>query len=251
MARYPRATWRPLPEATSEPLIDASQVILHTAVSNANSLYGYFAAEKVTLESHFYVNESAVEQYIDTSRQADANRYANVRAISIETWDGGDPNHVPWTPRQLDLLVDLVAWSCRTHGIPARQCTSPTAPGIGWHSMWGAPSDWTPAKGKTCPGPLRIAQIPEIIRRVQAALGAPAPVSEVPEEDDDMAYLLISAPSRPTALLVAGRSFAKLRDTSSVNSLKTAGVEQASLSTVDYDSIERAMAATEVRLLEG
>jgi hypothetical protein len=178
VARYPHAHWRPLPEAGNEPAITARQVILHTAVSNAGSLFDYFARADVAVESHFYVSQNGCEQYIDTARQADANRNANARAISIETWDAGDPAHTPWTPRQLDLLVDLVAWCCRTHGIPARRCTSPTAPGIGWHTMWGAPSEWTPAAGKTCPGAPRIAQIPDLIRRVQLKLSG--------AEEDDM-----------------------------------------------------------------
>lgn len=180
MARYPQASWRPLPEATREPLITATQVILHTAVSGAASLYGYFARQDVVVESHFYVNQEGVEQYVDTSRQADANRDANVRAISIETWDGGDPEHTPWTPRQLDLLTDLLVWCCRTHGIPATRCLNWSAPGIGWHSMWGAPSHWTPVAGKTCPGRPRIQQVPVLIERVTGILTTP------PGEESDL-----------------------------------------------------------------
>lgn len=175
MARYSQAIWRPLPEASREPLITATQVILHTAVSGASSLYGYFARDDVGVESHFYVNKSGVEQYVDTSRQADANLDANVRAISIESWDGGDPEHTPWTPHQLDLLAELLDWCCRTHGIPVRQCPAWDAPGVGWHSMWGAPSHWTPVAGKTCPGGPRIAQVPDLIARVAAG--------QLPEED--------------------------------------------------------------------
>lgn len=170
MARYSKAVWKPMPEAESEPRITATQVILHSAVSGAASLYGFFSRDDVTLESHFYVNQTGVEQYQNTSRQADANRDANVRAISIESWDNGDPNRVRWTPTQLDLLVDLVTWCCRTHNIPARQCPAWDQPGIGWHSMWGAPSHWTPSAGKTCPGTARIPQIPDLIKRVQQQL---------------------------------------------------------------------------------
>ena len=151
MARYPAAAWRPLPEATREPLITATQVILHTAVSGAASLYGHFSRDDVDLESHFYVYQTAVEQYVDTGRQADANRTANIRAISIETWDDGNPALVGWTPVQMDRLVELVAWLCRTHGIPARLCAAHDASGIGWHVMFGAPGPWTPV-AKSCPG---------------------------------------------------------------------------------------------------
>lgn len=170
MPRYSAATWKPLPEADREPLITATQVICHSAVSDAASLWPYFARDDVVLESHFYVNEQGgVEEYIDTDRQADANLTANVRAISIETWDGRDPDHTPWNPAQLDALTELIAWCCRTHDIPALKCAGPSGPGIGWHTMWGAPSPWTPVQ-KTCPGAPRIAQMPDLIARVWATV---------------------------------------------------------------------------------
>lgn len=166
-----------MPEWQSEPQITATQVILHSAVSGASSLYGYFSRDDVTLESHFYVNQEAVEEYQDTARQADANLDANIRAISIESWDNGTPDTTPWTDRQLDLIVDLVAWCCQTHRIPARRCPAWDQPGIGYHSMWGAPSHWTPSAGKTCPGKARIKQFDLIIERVQQKLSG---------EEDDM-----------------------------------------------------------------
>jgi hypothetical protein len=190
MARYPAAAWRPLPEADREPLITATQVILHTAVAKASSLYGYFSRADVTVESHFYVNQTGVEQYVDTARQADANRNANVRAISIESWDNADPEHTPWTETQMDLLVDLVAWSCRTHGIPVVKCAGPNGPGIGWHSMWGAPSPWTPVPGKTCPGGPRIAQMPELIARVRALVNEEEEDVALTEEEHKVLYSL-------------------------------------------------------------
>lgn len=183
MARYPGGTWRPLPEANREPLITATQVILHTAVSDAASLYHYFARDDVYLESHFYVDHvGQVEQYVDTSRQADANRHANVRAISIETWDGGDPDRTPWNQAQLAALEDLLVWCCRAHGIPARPCPAHDLPGIGWHTMWGAPSAWTPV-AKGCPGRPRKVQCPPLIARVAAKL------TPRPEEDDPLSAL--------------------------------------------------------------
>lgn len=176
MVRYPAAEWRPLPEANREPMITASQVILHTAVSAAASLWPYFARPDVTVESHFYVDQHGrVEQYIDTARQADANRTANARAVSIETWDGGNPADTPWNPPQLRALEDLLVWLCRTHRIPARQCPAHDQPGVGWHTMWGAPSPWTPV-AKDCPGRPRKAQCPPLIARVAARLA--------PKEDD-------------------------------------------------------------------
>jgi len=46
--------------------------------------------------------------------------------------------------------------------IPRRRATAATGPGargLGHHSLFGAPSAWTPARGKTCPGrPARVRQ---------------------------------------------------------------------------------------------
>lgn len=222
MARYSGAVWRPLPESSAEPIITPTQVILHTAVSAADSLFGYFSRSDVSVESHFYVNQSAIEQYQDTQRQADANNDANARAISVETWDNGDPDHTPWTPTQMGLLAELVAWCCRQHAIPARQCPAWDAPGIGWHSMWGAPSRWTPVPGKTCPAGPRIAQMPELIARVQAILN--------PTEDDvtDAEHKMLADINHRTS-----------DHSSKINSIKT-----------DVDALQAGQAAMQAQLTE-
>ena len=162
MAIYPGAVVKLIPRH-NKPL-RATQLVLHTAVSGAASLYGYFANPNTDVASHFYVREDGtVEQYVDTRFQAPANRNANASAISVETWDGGQPNTTPWNARQLVALVALAVWANRVHGVPLRLCSSPTAAGVGFHSMWGAPSAWTPAAGKTCPGTARIPQVASII----------------------------------------------------------------------------------------
>jgi hypothetical protein len=114
---------------------------------------------------------------VDTEVRADANRRANLRpdgtgAISIETEDEGDPVGVPWTAEQLGTIKAIIRWAHVTHGIPMTICHSPSAPGLGYHSMWGAPSDWTPSAGKTCPGPTRIIQFHGIVKDLQLNPGA-------------------------------------------------------------------------------
>jgi hypothetical protein len=230
MALYPKAIWRPLPENQTQSHILATQVILHTAVSGASSLFGYFARSDVVVESHFYVNLTGVEQYMDTDRRADANRLANVRAISIETWDGGAPERTPWTPTQMDLLVELVVWCCTTHNIPAQFCPAWDQPGIGWHVMFGAPGPWTPVQ-KSCPGAPRIAQMPELLGRVQAVL-AGAPIKPpVPEEENEM--LIISTSGQPPALLDGGR-MVPFGDPDTLAKLSGAGAKHIAVSAEDY-----------------
>lgn len=197
MAIMPTAVQRLLqPENRTEPAITATQLIYHTAVDakGPTNLPGYFDREDIGLESHFWVpNDGTIVQMMDTGRQADANYTANVRAISVETEDDGDPEGNPWTTAQLAALVDIAVWCHRTHGIPIRRCPAHNQPGVGWHSMWSypdpinltgrpIPSPWTPALGKTCPGRTRIRQlighvIPTAAARVNAGGGPSVPAT--------------------------------------------------------------------------
>lgn len=232
MARYGRALWRPLPENETQGQITPTQVILHTAVDapGPTDLYRYFERRDITLESHFWLPLSkAMEQFIDTNRSADANFRANRRleadrwvgAISVETEDEGRPNELPWNEYQQEQLVDFLVWAHKTHGIPLKMCESWTGAGIGYHSMWGAPSNWTPARGKTCPGPARIAQIPGLIVRAKLKLGGNLPPSDSPippqpinsTEDDMFWFRLTDGPYKDAILFVSGKSFWHLTPT--------------------------------------
>lgn len=159
-----------LPENKVQSKITPDQLIFHSAVDakGETDLYGFFNGKGVNVESNFFVQmDGDIIQYMDTERRADANYYANRRAISIETEDDGKPDITPWTPEQVKSLIRLGVWIVKVHPlIKAEQCNHWDSPGIGWHTMWGAPSNWTPTKGKTCPGRVRIAQMPHIIREI-------------------------------------------------------------------------------------
>lgn len=170
MSRYPTAEWRPLPESERQPLMVARQLILHSIVGSAAAAFNLFRGES-KLESHFIVpKQGAPWQLVDTGRTADANGEANVRAISAETEDNGNPDTDPWNDNQLNQLVALALWAEAEHGIPLRRIPSPKEPGIGYHTMFGAPGPWTRVRGKTCPGVVRIAQFNEVLlpRIIQA-----------------------------------------------------------------------------------
>jgi hypothetical protein len=164
----PFAEWRPLPEATSQPPITPRVVIYHTMVGGLPGTEKHFR-DQTGIESHFGVGgptdgpdlDGTLWQWMDTDRQADANLNANDFAISIETSDGGDPNR-PWSDRQLATLVRLGNWLADHYLIPRRQCPAWDRSGFGWHVMFGAPGPWTPV-AKTCPGPVRIRQLREIV----------------------------------------------------------------------------------------
>jgi hypothetical protein len=213
MATFPGASVQLLAQTGQQPRIRPTIVILHTHVGPRGG--GHVHPGK-SLEWHFDVAVGgAVRQWVSTDVRADANWRANsftrngerLGAISIETGDqhfDGDPGLArSWSDLgQFDALVELVTWCCRTHGIPAQECSAWDGAGIGYHSMWGINergagdgrfgryevpesmgggtarlnNPWTTALGKTCPGPGKIAEFPAVLAAVQARLGGePAP----------------------------------------------------------------------------
>lgn len=170
MALCPFASHKLLPESATQPKIIPRIVILHSAAGRG-SLYNFFKNSS-SLESHFWVSSTGViEQYMDTNVRADANRHANGFAVSIETESTAAATE-RWTPEQAAAIVRLTDWLCSSYAIPRRLCDRWDGSGIGYHIQFGAPGPWTPV-AKSCPGPARIAQMPEIIAAVQKA-AAPA-----------------------------------------------------------------------------
>ena len=160
-----------LPEWNRQPRITPTTIIDHSIVGSALGAWYYFR-DQTGIESHFIVRgarsgsaDGRIWQLMDTGRQADANLNANAFAISIETEDNGDPDDFPWSRAQLASLRWLHAKLRAVHPtIPRRRCPSPRGGGLGYHTMWGAPSAWTPVAGKTCPGkPVRVRQWEQIL----------------------------------------------------------------------------------------
>jgi len=172
IARCDFAIWREIPDNRRQPTMRATQVIMHSMASPGTTpqdLIRYWSQPGTPLESHFIVGrDGRAWQLVDTGRSADANYRANRRpdgtgAISIETEDNiGNPDTLPWTAAQIDTLVRLALWAARVHGIPRRRCPSPSSPGVGFHTLFGAPSEWTPVS-KTCPGTIRIRQFNQTV----------------------------------------------------------------------------------------
>jgi hypothetical protein len=179
LTRCPLATWRPLPESASEPLITPTQLIFHTMVGTLAGTEAMFR-DRSSLESHYGLGckrcpgGAELRQWMQLDRQADANRAANARAHSIETCDhftGGTYTNPPWDADQVAKLIALGRWECANFAIPRRICRTPTDPGLGWHGMWDntsfelpdGTSPWSPSAGKTCPNPTRAAQLRTVI----------------------------------------------------------------------------------------
>lgn len=174
MAICPFAVQKLITPGVNDPRIRPTQAILHVAATSADSLLDYFRFRSGGIESHFYIKwDGTIEQYRDTAYEADANWLANPRAVSIETqgWANGT-----WNKRQIRSLKRLLLWLHETHpNIPLVPCTGPYGPGVGYHTMWGAPSEWTPV-AKSCPGPNRIIQFnDELVPWMDSVTNPPAP----------------------------------------------------------------------------
>lgn len=179
MAICPFAVWEPLPENANAPVIDPDMFIMHSAVSKATDLRGYFAREDVVVESTFYINEQGtLFQFMDTCRMADANYGANGRAVSVETWDNGDPDHIPWNEAQVATLIRLGQWLVAAHPkIAVRRAPAYNQSGIGGHSDF---PQWSNVRGKTCPGLARRPQVDGIIAAIAGTPGTPVTPTPVP-----------------------------------------------------------------------
>lgn len=180
MAWYPKAVRREIAPGANDPAIRVVGAILHVDAGNASSLFNYFNGPSGGIESHFHIRkDGVVEQYRDTGREADANYKANsfldgdVRKgyVSVETQglEAGE-----WTPEQVAAIKALLSWLSATHGFPLRKCRDPRDPGVGFHTLFGAPSAWTPVS-KSCPGPDRKRQFERVLVPWFAAASAPKP----------------------------------------------------------------------------
>ncbi|WP_128977289.1 peptidoglycan recognition protein family protein [Streptomyces roseicoloratus] len=166
MAWYPGATKYELqPESDQQPEIRPTQFIAHSIIApwTAKRVYEYWR-DSTNLESHFGLGyEGDLGQFIGTETRADANYRANLRpdgtgAVSIETasnLEGSDP----WTPAQVERLIELGVWLHRTHGIPLRICRTASDPGFGYHRLH---ADWA-KDGTDCPGDARVRQFTEVV----------------------------------------------------------------------------------------
>lgn len=159
----PGAIQKPITPGANDPVIKPCGVVLHTAVSRSDSLHDFFATKSGGIESHFYVRtDGTIEQYRSIFREADAQLDGNsfmrngvlVGFVSVETEGMGDDT---WTPAQLMAIKKIIVWVRIQSPFPWRVCPAWNEPGIGYHTLFGAPSHWTPV-AKVCPGPDRIRQ---------------------------------------------------------------------------------------------
>jgi hypothetical protein len=169
MSKVPGYTWMPTPGIENDPLIKSVGLILHVDGGNASSLFKYFSGPSGGIESTLFCKKAKGpgEQYRDTGREADANLKANswvaggirygFTSLETQGYASGE-----WNDWQLSEIKRTIMWGHEHHSWQLRVCPGPYSGGIGYHTMWGAPSAWTPV-AKSCPGKDRIAQFHDII----------------------------------------------------------------------------------------
>lgn len=193
MAWYPEAVKKVIKPGPNDPPIIVVGAILHVDSGNSADLFKYFSEQSDGVESHFHIPKAGpLIQMRDTHFEADANLKANsfykngqrYGFVSIETqgFDKGE-----WNEHQLAQIKRLLRWLSETHNFPLTKCTNPQGPGVGYHTLFGAPGPWTPF-AKTCPGADRVRQFNgELVAWMEA--GAPAgsdvPIGKGLDMDED------------------------------------------------------------------
>lgn len=165
MAWYPGADRHNIPPGPSDPPIQARIICMHTMAGWIQGAENRFK-DGSGIEAHFGVAmDGRCWQWRDTAFQADAQAAGNGYCISVETEDGGHPE-TPWTPRQFQVLVDLLTWLGHEHAIPMRLVRTTDDRGIGYHRQF--PS-WNP-HNHSCPGDVRLRQLAtELLPALQGA----------------------------------------------------------------------------------
>ena len=170
---YPKAIVKNIPPGSNDPAIIPCGVVLHVRDGLGDSLHDYFNGPSGGIESTVYIRfDGTCEQYRSIFFEADAQLDGNsffidgkrVGFVSVET-EGRAAGE--WTAAQLATIKDFILWvksEAKAAGfeIPLEECPAWNASGIGYHTMWGSPSHWTPV-AKSCPGPDRIKQFNDVI----------------------------------------------------------------------------------------
>lgn len=229
---YPPATQRPVGGIGNDPRILPVGIVLHVAVSEADSLHGWFDGPSGGIESHLYLRyDGTWEQYRDLDHEADAQGLGNSWVhgahrygfLSVETEGMG---HGEWTAEQIRSLKAFILWAHRELGIPLERAMIPqphslAKGGVGYHAMH---PEWN-KNLHTCPGPQRIHQYQDVLvpwmRGLSTPAHKPAPSTLLsPLEDDNMVILRYLKPTGIVWYHLTSRGLVHI-SAASATSLKT------------------------------
>jgi hypothetical protein len=167
MAIMPGADWKPVVNHSGSMAAEHGLVI-HVCQGD-NSLYGFFNNPASQVSSHFWAGKNGeLEQYVDTGNAAWAEMAGNYQYISCEC-EGFDTEYM--TDQQLDSLAHIFAWGHSVYGWPLVTCDHGGS-GLTTHCHYPSGIADPAWGGHPCPGPLRLQQVPEVLSRAVALVGA-------------------------------------------------------------------------------
>ncbi|MCK9922464.1 N-acetylmuramoyl-L-alanine amidase [Frankia sp. AgPm24] len=176
-ARYPGATWRPVPHHSPGLILPPRGFLPHVQMGRG-SLLGWFSNARSGVSSHLWLGyDGELEQYVDLTRKAWAEAAGNPYWISCECEGTAAEDY---TPAQIARLAEIYRWGMGVYGWPAEVTDDPNGRGIGTHRMGG--SAWG---GHDCPGDLRANRRHDILAAA-VALDPPTTPIKIKEKEADM-----------------------------------------------------------------
>lgn len=162
--KCPFATFRPVSNAGG-PISTIRGLVLHVQEGNG-SLFGWFNNPASQVSAHFWAaKDGRLEQYVDTARIAWAQAAGNPNYLSVET-EGfvGEP----LTAAQIATVGRLLEWAAAEYGFPI---VGPVPHGsVGFTAHCNPDGTVDPSwGGHSCPGLIRLDQIPEILNAAEPA----------------------------------------------------------------------------------
>lgn len=155
--------------------------VTHVIVGSGSSALGEFRSAGAELSAHFIVcgpndgwPDGTILQVLDTDLCAYAQEAGNyVPTCYIATEYAGDVTFA-MSDAQMAAGAKIKAWAAQTHGFPLTGPVAHGQPGCTTHcNPDGSPDpNWG---NHPCPGPIRLAQIPQMIAMAKGQTPAPKP----------------------------------------------------------------------------
>ena len=162
MPHYPGSTARPV-SSHGGPASSHMGLVVHITTNDYDP-YGFFSNPANQASSNYWVAaDGAVSEYVNPDLSAWAQANGNGSFVSVEV---SGKVGTPMTDAQVTAVAALYAWGHATYGWPLQLTNSPGTSGLGWHGMGGA--GW--GGHSSCPGPVRVAQLPLVLARAVAPI---------------------------------------------------------------------------------
>ena len=162
MPHYPGSTSRPV-SSHGGPASSHMGLVVHITTNDYDP-YGFFSNPANQASSNYWVAaDGAVSEYVNPDLSAWAQANGNGSFVSVEV---SGKVGTPMTDAQVTAVAALYAWGHATYGWPLQLTNSPGTSGLGWHGMGGA--GW--GGHSSCPGPVRVAQLPLVLARAVAPI---------------------------------------------------------------------------------